>query len=162
VTDKEKLAVPVTLIIFSILCYLKADDFPPMAARFPKLLIVLMLVFSVALLFEEWRKGRTKPLKEAVPEEPHLPDVRTGLLTTAKARQGLIIAAMIGYLIVLRYLGFLITTFIFLLGQFLLLGYRNKFTSLVAAICTTLIIYFVFTKAFLIMFPEGVILPEIF
>ena len=67
-------------------------------------------------------------------------------LVSPTARQILIIASMLVYMILLKYLGFLIATFLFLLVQFTLLGYRKKFTILMVSVCITVIIFFVFKK----------------
>ena len=158
----ERFFVPVVLIGFTGLIYWEAATFPSIAARFPKLLIASLFLLSVILLIQEWRTRNVA--HEGAPEKETIePSGGAGFgLVSPKARQILIIASLVAYIILLEYLGFLITTFLFLLVQFILLGYRKKSTILTVTICITFVIFLVFEKIFLIMFPEGVILPDIF
>ena len=158
----ERFFVPVVLSGFTGLIYWETTTFPPIAARFPKLLIASMFLLSFILLVQEWRT-RNVAHQEMPEKETIEPSGAAGLgLVSPKARQLLIITSLVMYIILLNYLGFLITTFLFLLVQFLLLGYRKKSTILTVTVCITFIIFLVFEKIFLIIFPEGVILPAIF
>ena len=158
----ERFCVPVFLIVFTGMVYWEATTFPTVAARFPKLLIASMFLLSLIFLVQEW-KNRNVAHEEAPEKETMEPAGAVAFeLVSPTARQILIIASMLVYMILLKYLGFLIATFLFLLVQFSLLGYRKKFTILMVSVCITVVTFFVFKKIFLIMFPEGVILPAIF
>ncbi|MBW2305653.1 MAG: tripartite tricarboxylate transporter TctB family protein [Deltaproteobacteria bacterium] len=155
----ERLSVPLTLIVFSALSYLQTTRFPPLAARFPKLVITGILSLSLCLFIKELR-SRTPPAEvESEKENAEGLQFGAGGLTMPRARQSLIIVSMIGYIGLLQYLGFVLATLPFLLVQFWLLGYRGIWTVVSVAVCMTLAIYYIFVKIFLIMFPEGIILP---
>jgi putative tricarboxylic transport membrane protein len=158
----ERFFVPVVLIGLTGLIYGETTTFPAIAARFPKLLIASLFLLSSILLFQEWRTRNVAhqetPEKETIEASA---EAGSGLVSP-KARQILILVSLVAYIILLEYLGFLVTTFLFLLVQFSLLGYRKKSTILTTTICITAVVFLVFEKIFLIIFPEGVILPALF
>ncbi len=61
------------------------------------------------------------------------------------------------YYKLMRPVGFLITTPVFLFASFILFGYRKKAKAAAVALIFSVAVYFLFTKVFLVILPRGIL-----
>lgn len=104
------------------------------ARTMPYALSIIGIVLSLAILFF--------PVK-ADKEEEGFTDVFKGLDWT---RVGLLVGMMIFYGFTLRFLGFVISSIIFLLSGFYILGERRKWLLFVGSVPLVLFIWFLMSK----------------
>ena len=69
-----------------------------------------------------------------------------------------IAGVLVAYVLIMEYLGFIISTIIFLLCSIYLFGERRKKILASVPVVVALIVYYLFTKAFLIILPEAAFL----
>jgi putative tricarboxylic transport membrane protein len=67
---------------------------------------------------------------------------------------GVAAASTFMYLFLLRHLGFLLLTPIYLFGFMILFGYRKYITAGIVSLCVSTGIFFLFTRVFLVFLPE--------
>ena len=61
------------------------------------------------------------------------------------------------YYKLMKPVGFLLTTPIYLFSSFMLFKYKNKIKGLVVAVVFTVVVYFLFTKVFMVFLPRGIL-----
>lgn len=66
----------------------------------------------------------------------------------------LIILTMVVYLLLLKYLGFLIMTPLLIISEMAVFGIRNWWKSIIIALLFTLVVYFLFTEVFMVFLPR--------
>ena len=64
-----------------------------------------------------------------------------------------VITLLIGYAYLLQLVGFVISSIVFMIAFMFVLGERKPINMIVVPIITSLLIYFLFSKAFMIMLP---------
>jgi len=113
---------------------------------FPKILAILLAITSAIIIVSGYR--RTKGADEAQGEEPHW----KGILST--------FVLMIAYMVLIPYVGFMITTAVYLFLQMNILTARESRKLgmfAVIAVVASVVIYFTFVKAFNLMLPAGIL-----
>lgn len=127
---------------------IKADFFPRLDAT---LLIILGLILLVTSL------AKSKHYQPS--EEKECPFWKNDGTVSMLETLGLIAV----YIFALKPVGFLISTFVYLLAQMYVLAPREKRTRknvglfVVISLITSIVIYFIFTKAFYLMLPAGIL-----
>jgi len=147
------------LIAIGIFIYISSDSIPVLtivektgmvnSRFFPKLCGILLLVFSILMILENYIIGykKEKRLMEEGEKREEIGNIR------------LIVAAALSfmYLITYQYLGHLVSSFLFICVFMYFLGTRNLFLLISAPACISFLIYAVF-KIFLdVPLPEGII-----
>ena len=61
------------------------------------------------------------------------------------------------YYKLLKPVGFLLTTPLYLFASFILFGYKKKVKAAIIAIVFSVVVYFLFTKVFLVILPRGIL-----
>ena len=69
----------------------------------------------------------------------------------------IMLALTLLYYYLLKPVGFLITTPIYLFASFILFGYKRKLKGAVIALIFSIAVYFLFTKVFLVILPRGIL-----
>lgn len=77
------------------------------------------------------------------------------LSPTEEMKAGLSCAIIVGYLLALKYVGYLIATPPVILGLFFLQGERNIVKSIIITLVVTIGIYFLFQNLLNVQFPQG-------
>jgi len=135
--------VPACLMVLSLVFLVFTFDFPEQEAGpaiIPRLYIFLILLLAGIILIGIFRgKGKNVPKIE-----------RTGLLA-------LVVAALIGYLIAMPFLGYFLSTFIFIVLLLHLLSYRKKALIWLIAGGWVIFSYFTFYKLLYIQLPLGLL-----
>jgi len=133
--------IPSSLIALSLVFLALTFDFPAQEAGpavIPRLYVFLILILSSIILVQIFR-GKEK----AVPKIE-----RTGLLA-------LVMAVFIGYFIVMPFLGYFLSTFIFIVVMLHMLSYRKKGRIWLIAGGWVIFSYFTFYKLLYIQLPLG-------
>ena len=134
--------VPCCLIIVSLVFLVitfgfRAEEAGP--ALIPRMWIYLILILSGVVLWQALRgKDKAAPKIE-----------KTGLVV-------LTLAIFIGYFLVMPFIGYFLSTFLFIVVMLHLLSYRKKILIYVIAVGWTLFSYLVFYKLLYIQLPLGV------
>lgn len=103
---------------------------------YPRVLFIILLFCGIALLSIGWRHRA----------QQSLPGFRWEKLLP-------ICFLMIGYAVVLEYLGFVIATVIFVAAAMLQLGERQVVKLCAVPLITSLAIFYIFSKVFMISLP---------
>ena len=135
-------ALSVLGIIFSIICHYGFKvEWKLSPYLFPLFISIMLCILSISLILSSF-----SGLKEAKREKG---DRKTFLLFLLECAI---------YLIVLRYLGFLISTMLLLCAIVQLLGEKSWWKIILISVVTSLIIYFLFGVYLGVMLPKGKLL----
>ena len=132
------------VIIFHVQSYPPQPGGRPGPALFPMVLSGLLIIAGSVLVVSGRRQGG--PLYQVLPDIT-LAGVINIMLT---------LSAVIFYVLVARTLGFLLTSFIIMVGLMLVLKAR-LIMSVLVAIGTTLCIYLIFNKFLMVPLPRGIL-----
>lgn len=163
---KSDKAIGMILIVFSAFMYYQAENLPPAkfgalgADFFPKILFVLLAVFGAALSISRFVQERKKPA--AVAKDVQIEKTADRLLAGLAYYKFVIIGfvAFFFYIVLMHYLGYLISTLIFMPGLMFILGPRTKsaYISIFAVtLGLTLFLYYAFVHLLKVFLPEGAI-----
>jgi hypothetical protein len=165
---KSDKVVGIILIAFSIFMYIQADQLPPamfgtLGAGFvPKILFIILAacgaVLSIQSLIRERKSnasGADLQPEDARPAEPG-GNIREFIKYYRYVFFGFV--AFLAYVVLMYYLGYPISTLIFMPVFMWVLGPRNKKAALVTVLTTlgvTFVIYYSFLKLLKVFLPEG-------
>lgn len=142
VKDRDSLSGFIVLI-FSIAGYFYSEFKISSEAKvgvapdfYPKLLFIVIGICAVITLF-----GSIKRESKRTMPKFNWPAVIT------------VIALLIGYAYLLQLTGFIISSIIFMVAFMFVLGERKPLNMILIPVITSLLIYFLFSKAFMIMLP---------
>ncbi|GGF29846.1 hypothetical protein GCM10010954_31210 [Halobacillus andaensis] len=110
----------------------------------PKVLGYILLALAIALFFDKSSETKEEKAKRVVPKKEILVMAAVG---------GMVFL----YIFLFEILGFLITTFLFILACSTFLGYRKWVTSLIVSIVFPGILYYVFNYLLQIRLPQGIL-----
>lgn len=152
--DNKKAAdaiIALLLIALSCFLYITADKMPGSTkgigpGDYPKFICAVIFVLSIVQLLTTLISSKGLPLIDF------------------KAINGkFLLRALIMVVITFLYyklmkpVGFLLTTPIYLFSSFMLFKYKNKIKGLVVAVVFTVVVYFLFTKVFMVFLPRGIL-----
>lgn len=109
---------------------------------YPQVVAVMMVILGSVLTLENVIGGFPKPVFE-------LENVKGWLKTL------ILIVGTLGYIWLLRKLGFLLLTPFFMAFSLILFGHRDWKRVAIIAVSTTAIVYLLFVKVFMIFLPSG-------
>lgn len=134
----------ILLILLSGFLWLSLGDVPQEVAYYPKAVLLGLVACSIALMTKSIRAGWTK----------QAPSVQPAGSKVSLSVFALFVLSML-YVVVLPYLGFITTTFMFLVFLMWMLRIR-KWTLIVGvSTATILFIYFGFEKGLMVPLPDG-------
>lgn len=138
---KKEIASIIFLFAVSILFFLGANGMKGDSGLFPKILsgiiFVLTCIESISVM--------TNKTKESKKKEERSPK-----------KLIYIIALSVLYVVLIKPLGFSLSTFLFLAGSMILLEVKNKKLAVLTPILTVVIIYFVFKVLLKVQIPVGI------
>ncbi|MDP8211025.1 MAG: tripartite tricarboxylate transporter substrate-binding protein [Candidatus Stygibacter australis] len=141
--------LPVFFIFLSLIFYLLSFTFPSNEdvgpAIVPRLWIYILIPLNIALLVSILIK-------------------REEILKTTDSSSSVFkfVALLALYLMGIHFLGYFISTFLFVIAGILLLGYKNIRMTLIISACWLLFSYLVFYKLLYVPLPQGLILEMLF
>jgi putative tricarboxylic transport membrane protein len=144
------------LAAFSLVLYILSYDFTGYKimsqARdvgptfLPRLLLILLAIQSVFLIIQSYRKLRND-----------LPEGESGKVHLFHFKPFLLFVIFLAYVYMAVVLGYLTSTFLFLLASFFLLGLRKLWMLMVIPPATTALVYLLFEKLLGIWLPGGIL-----
>lgn len=114
-------------------------------AYWPKFLLICMMVLSFWVAIDAIRERRKRKPEEVEISKPH----------SGKTRFFLAVSFIVLYLILLKLVGFIAITPIFLFSFMYLLGERKKIWMIIVPIGMTILIVYAFTKVMYVPLPRG-------
>lgn len=109
----------------------------------PRIILGLLIFMSLIKVFT----GFTDYLKEPEQEKSDKPE---------KYYLFVILTLIIAYILVINFIGFIISTLLFLLASFYLLGMRKKLILMLVPLSITIFVTILFVGLLYIPFPKGV------
>lgn len=152
--DTKKAAdfwISILIIAISIIFFISADAMPDSdrgigPGDYPKVICAVLFVLGVIHLASTLISSKGFPLI----------DFKT-INGRYLLRALIMLAFTVLYYKLMRKVGFLITTPIYLFASFMLFGYKKKIIAAVIAIVFSVVVYFLFTKVFLVVLPRGIL-----
>lgn len=139
---KENKYIAVFLVAFFAYFYYTALSFPPRSALYPKILIVTGILLSILMFIQAYfGKGSNDEGVKIEKKELKL------LCLSA--------AIMVIYILLIRQLGYAVSTFIYMLIQMWILVPGKKLLYLTVALSSTAVLYVVFGMLLRIWLPKG-------
>lgn len=132
------------LILFSAYLLYATSSIKPESAKFPMIVIMLLMFLSIVVLVAGIRKTRNPKYVLKSDTLLNLEVVQTPLMVF------LLIA---GYIILIKFIGFFISTFVFVPALMLYYGMRNIKVIIITDIVLNLFVYLLFTKLLNVMLP---------
>lgn len=144
----------VALLIFSIYCFFYVGTTSPAAtatelgaAFWPRIILILLVILVIVNILNILKKNKSESAKDKLSIE--------GIKNffTSKLFIGMVIVIIMVF--ALDYLGFMLTTFLFIMAYGVLLGMRSPVKLLLTALFVTVLLYVLFQGALGIMLPRG-------
>jgi|LFRM01.1.fsa_nt_gb putative tricarboxylic transport membrane protein len=110
------------------------------AGGYPRTIAVIMFVLGIIMTAKSLAKGLPRPNFKI--------DKDTAVHLTA------FLVVTIVYLAAMRYIGFLFLTPFYLFGAMLMFGHKKPSSAAIISIASSIVIYFIFTKVFMVFLPE--------
>lgn len=152
--DTKKAAdfwISILIIAISIIFFITANAMPKSdrgigPGDYPKVICSVLFVLGVVQLITVLIKSKGLPLI----------DFKT-INRRYLLRAFIMLLMTVLYYKLMKSIGFLITTPIYLFASFMLFGYKKKIKAAIIAIVFSVVVYFLFTKVFLVILPRGIL-----
>ena len=152
--DTKKAAdfwIAILVIALSIIFFIQADRMPGSdrgigPGDYPKVICYVLFALGAIQLVTVIIRSKGIPLIDFKSiNSRYLPRALIMLLLTLL------------YYKLLKPVGFLLTTPLYLFASFILFGYKKKVKAAIIAIVFSVVVYFLFTKVFLVILPRGIL-----
>lgn len=156
-----EIIIGLALIGLGLIIYVQGGNLPSLneaffnAGSFPRLIAGLLIFLSIILVLSKANELRKrKPTEDKVSNKDRL--------TAFYGEYKLVIlisAVFFVYIFLLQFIGFVISTILFIIGSAILIGYRKRkevLTISTVAVILTLTIYFFFENVLYVRFPSGI------
>ena len=134
--------ISIVLLGFLATLAMQLSSVPDVSRNYPALLIVVAAIMSAILLI----KGAIRYRHDEV--------VETNVVGQLKIILPFCLM-IIAYLILMGYLGYIISTVVFMIAALCYLRMKNKIAVVILALAMTIVIYFVFSKYLIVVLPFG-------
>ena len=134
--------ISIVLLGFLATLAMQLPEVPDVSRNYPTLLIVIAAIMSAGLLLK------------SVLRYKHDEVVETNVVGQRKIILPFCLM-IIAYLILMGYLGYIISTVIFIIAALCYLRMKNKLVIIILALAMTIIIYYVFSKYLIVVLPMG-------
>lgn len=156
-----EILIGLALIALALVIYIRGGSLPSLteayfdAGSFPRLIAALLILLSIILILSKLNELRKrKPAEEKVSNKERMSafygEYRLVILTTA---------VFFVYIFLLQFIGFVVSTILFIIGAAILIGYRKRkevLTISAVAVILTLSMYFFFENVLHVRFPSGI------
>ena len=150
--DKGEIVIPIIFIVLSLFLFVQTYGFkftthlqaPP--TLWPRGILLLLVLVCVLLIGKLILEGRNEKATEV--EKPR-PGTRWGMIS-----KGVLVLFL--YMLLMSYVGYILSTLAFTFVSMLMLGNRNKAHLIVTPVLTTALVFIIFTHAMYIPLPKGV------
>ena len=152
--DTKKAAdfiISIILIALSVFLYMTADKMPGATkgigpGDYPKFICAILFVLGVIQLISVIVSSKGIPFIQ-------FSEINKKFLVRAL----IMVVATFVYYKLMKPIGYLLTTPLYLFGSFMLFGYKKKIKGAIIAIVFTVVVYLLFTKVFMIFLPRGIL-----
>lgn len=134
--------ISIVLLGFLASLAVQLPQIPDVSRTYPTILIVVAIIMTVGLLLK------------SVLRYKHDEMVETNVVSQLKIILPFCLM-IIAYLILMGYLGYIISTVIFMIAALCYLRMKNKIAVIILALAMTIIIYYVFTNYLIVVLPVG-------
>lgn len=134
--------ISIVLLGFLASLAVQLPQIPDVSRTYPTILIVVAIIMTVGLLLK------------SVLRYKHDEMVETNVVSQLKIILPFCLM-IIAYLILMGYLGYIISTVVFMIAALCYLRMKNKIAVIVLALAMTIIIYYVFTNYLIVVLPVG-------
>lgn len=134
--------ISIVLLGFLASLAVQLPQIPDVSRTYPTILIVVAIIMTVGLLLK------------SVLRYKHDEMVETNVISQLKIILPFCLM-IIAYLILMGYLGYIISTVVFMIAALCYLRMKNKIAVIVLALAMTVIIYYVFTNYLIVVLPVG-------
>lgn len=147
-TKRIDIGVGSALSVFSVIVFLYAEQYNMERIAqygpdfFPKTLAVMMLCLSVMLIVNAV-KGKYQRDMESIDKKGFI-------------RSAISIGISVVYLLLMQFLGFLLSTFLFLYALMTFIGHKGKRVRFISCLGVTLVVFGIFYLFLKIPLPEGI------
>ncbi|SRR6056297_2467496 len=150
----QKLIMPILAMLWASLYFFEVLQLSEKNQYLIKPVFFIMLILFVANTVgdvKEWKKNRKKISKSKENEEDQAKRIKN--LKTI----GLVVLISVVYLLLLRPIGFIIATFLYLTAEIFVLKTENKVLLVVIPLITTAVLFLLFTKVLTVPLPRGLL-----
>lgn len=156
--DYEVLMLVIWFIFIFVLLF-QALNINTRGRQFPLLIALVTLVLVMAQSFTHFRIACKSELGSPVGGTTELEDVKGNKEEAAFTRKRLLgfVGLLFIYWILIRIFGYYTSTFVFLAACMWHLGYKKKITLLITSAATVVMIYLLFSWAFHLRMPQGLL-----
>jgi len=143
------------LILLSVLSYIETLSYPYESAYYPRFIIMLLAILGVATVVTEIIKlKKATDIKQA---EKSSKDEKIAFWMIPRVRKvTMMIFGSLVYMVVMNYVGFFVTTSVYLPVMMRLLGIRKLRTVFLSTFVVVFVIYMIFVAFLNVPFPEGI------
>ena len=134
--------ISIVLLGFLASLAMQLSEIPDVSRNYPTILIAVAALMSGFLLVKSVLKYKTAEV------------VETNVVGQLKIILPFCLM-IIAYLILMGYLGYIISTVVFMIAALCYLRMKNKIAIVILALAMTVIIYFVFSKYLIVVLPFG-------
>ncbi|MGM0499311.1 MAG: tripartite tricarboxylate transporter TctB family protein [Bacillota bacterium] len=159
---KRDRIVSVFMICLSALAYYGSRSFSDMAKIFPTYIIYVLAALSIMLLIKTLNKDNYKHIEKEVDEETgevkevvEKADVVT-IDKEGKKRVLITIISTVFYIYIMNYLGFFVTTYLFMFILFNLLKIDNLMVKIFVPLFTSAFVFLIFRVFLTVPTPRGI------
>lgn len=154
------------LLIVSVIIFITSFTFEALTttlvgpAFMPQIISIIMAIFSIIITVSGFKKSK---MAKAEPTHEESVNQEEELIVTEKRSYKpvlITLALMIGYLVLMPYIGFLIMTAVYMFVQMLILSHvtnRKIWLFILVSVITSATIYYLFRNVFYVMLPTGII-----
>ncbi len=158
---KDEIVVNIGMIAFFLFMLIQATElrfvrrFAEMGSGFwPILTLSFATLLSVVLLISNLRKYIQE--KESHAGKRVISPEAKIALRSQRRKVALSVVCLLGYVVVMPYIGFILSTFLYVLAFILALGERRKLVLTLSPILVTVIAVIVFAKLIAMPLPKGI------
>ena len=134
--------ISIVLLGFLASLAMQLSEIPDVSRNYPTILIAVAALMSGFLLVKSVLKYKTAEV------------VETNVVGQLKIILPFCLM-IIAYLILMGYLGYIISTVVFMIAALCYLRMKNKIAVVILALAMTIVIYFVFSKYLIVVLPFG-------
>jgi hypothetical protein len=151
-----ELIVNVLLVIASVICYWYVGATMPVsqpdemgAEQWPQLLLILLLIAIGYNIFSFFRRNKKEDIAAS------FTDFFPGLIRLIKSKLFIVLFLLVVMAVLYEPLGFITTSFLFMLSYGILLGARKALPLILSSFAIMIILYIGFSVFLGVMLPRG-------
>lgn len=149
----NRLSVPVLLLVFILTYYFEVRDIPSSELILIQPVTIIMIILTFTVIFIEVKNWRKIDFSSESPVGEENPDVHAKLTR----KLAIYITSIALYLIMLNYIGFIISSLIFVPSLLYLLGTKSMKLNIAIGFGVTVFVYLLFDVWLGINLPEGIL-----